>query len=308
MRMIGQLSSESDARTFGDYLYVQGIRNQIESEKDGTWVVWIEGEDEVGPASIFLKNYLTRPQAPEYGRVAKQAAEMRDREKVEAEAAAKRYFNGTELFGKHGTYGIGPVTMTLIGISILVWAGMEFGGNLDFWNFLFISDHDFNGLAERLRKGLPEIRHGQVWRLITPIFMHASFVPFPGILHILFNMLWLKDLGSMVEARQSPVRLIFLVGVISSASNAAQYFASGPNFYGMSGVVYGLLGYIWMKARFDPGSGYFVQPSTVAFMLIWFVFCLISTLPVANTVHGVGLGVGVAWGFGSARWGSSKAR
>ena len=123
--MIGHLPSESDARTFGDYLYVQGIRNQIESEKDGTWVVWIQGEDEVDPARNLLKNYLTRPKDPEFGRVAKQAAELRDREKEEDEAAAKRYFNGTELFGSQGPYRLGPVTLTLIGISVLIWAGIS---------------------------------------------------------------------------------------------------------------------------------------------------------------------------------------
>ena len=294
MRMIGHLPSESRARTFGDYLYVQGIKNQIESEKDGTWVVWVEGEDDVDQARNLLRGYLSRPDDPQFRSAAKQAQELKEQEKEKDEAAAKRYFDGGELLRKQGPYGMGRVTMILIGTSVLIWAGMEFGANKDFWNFLFISEYDADGIVERLRFGLPEIRHGQVWRAVTPMFMHA---PLPMFLHILFNMLWLKDLGSMVEARQSSLRLALLVLVISAASNLAQYFVSGPNFYGMSGVVYGLLGYIWMKARFDPGSGYSIHPTTVVIMLAWFVFCLTGMMAIANWVHGVGLAVGVAWGY-----------
>ncbi|MBI4659136.1 MAG: rhomboid family intramembrane serine protease [Verrucomicrobia bacterium] len=308
MRMIGHVQNEANARLFGDYLYVKGIGNQIESEKDGTWVIWVEGEDDVDRARGFLRTYLTRPDDPEYRRAAKQARDLREQQKEQDEAAAKRFFDGSELFRKHGPYGLGPLTIGLTAVCVLIWVAREFGGNIDLWNFLFISEYDSGGLAERLRHGLPEVRHGQVWRLFTPILMHAPLMPFPGFLHILFNMIWLKDLGSMVEARQSSLQLAWLVLVISASSNVAQFLVSGPYFYGMSGIVYGLLGYAWMKARFDPASGYFLHPTTVAIMLIWFVFCLTGVMNAANTVHAVGLGMGVAWGYlGSIRR-SSKHR
>ena len=66
----------------------------------------------------------------------------------------------------------------------------------------------------------------------------------------------------------------------------------------MSGVVYGLLGYVWMKGKFDPSSGLFVHPQTVTMMLIWLVLCMTPVIPhIANTAHAVGLAVGVATGF-----------
>ena len=37
--------------------------------------------------------------------------------------------------------------------------------------------------------GLDELRRGEVWRLLTPCFVHMSFI------HLLFNMMWIFDLG-----------------------------------------------------------------------------------------------------------------
>jgi len=64
-----------------------------------------------------------------------------------------------------------------------------------------------------------------------------------------------------------------------------------------------------MKGKFDPGSGMFLHPQTVTMMLIWFFVCLVGLIPhIANTAHGVGLGVGVAWGFISSHLRSDRSR
>ena len=111
-------------------------------------------------------------------------------------------------------------------------------------------------------------------------------------------MLWLRDLGSMIEGRQSSWRLAILVLVIAACSNLAQFWFGGPVFGGMSGVVYGLLGYIWMRGKFDPGSGLYLHPSTVGMMIIWFFACFTPIVPhVANAAHAAGLVMGIAWGY-----------
>src|SRR5947209_20418782 len=112
------------------------------------------------------------------------------------------------------------------------------------------------------RRGLEEVARGEVWRLVTPIFIHL------GPLHLFFNMLWLLDLGSMIEVRQGTWRFALLILGTAIISNLAQLYLVGPDFGGMSGVVYGLLGYAWMKGKFDPSAGIFVHPQTVTMMLI----------------------------------------
>jgi GlpG protein len=123
-----------------------------------------------------------------------------------------------------------------------------------------------------------------------------------GIIHILFNMLWLRDLGSIIEAHKGWWVLLLLAFVIAAVSNVAQFLMSGPLFGGMSGVVYGLLGYVWMQGKFNPASNLRLQSQTVRLMIIWFFVCLTGLIgPIANTAHAVGAVMGIAWGYMTAR-------
>jgi GlpG protein len=191
------------------------------------------------------------------------------------------------------------VTFVLIVISVVVAIYSRLGEAQEPIRRLFITDYTLQGNLISWNSTLPEIRHGEIWRLITPIFIHF------GLLHILFNMLWLRDLGSMIEARQSSWLLALLVLVIAVGSNLAQFYYGGPHFHqggpdfgGMSGVVYGLLGYIWMRSKFDPGSGLYVHSYTVTMMIIWFFACFTPLIPhVANGTHAAGLVIGMAWGY-----------
>jgi GlpG protein len=287
--MIGHVETEPDARTFSDYLYVQGIKNQIEAEADGRWAVWIHVEDEIERARALLGNFLANPNDAHVKDAAARARELADREQEEEEAARKRSFDRDRLFPRRTLLSACPLTLALIAISVIVYLVRNYSNAAGLTDALFISDPNIMG------KDLEEVRNGQVWRLLTPVFLHF------GILHILFNMLWMRDLGATIESRMGTLQLLLMVAVIGVASNLAQFYVSGPRFGGMSGVVYGLLGYVWMRGKFDPGSGLFLHPSTVTMMLIWLAFGYTNILPMANTVHTVGLGVGVAWGFAAAR-------
>jgi len=139
---------------------------------------------------------------------------------------------------------------------------------------------------------LDEIRAGQVWRLITPTFIHFD------IYHLVFNLLWIWVCGGGIEKRQRWLTYILIYAVSASISNLAQYFATGPAFGGMSGVVYAFLGYIWMQIRFNPINYVGVMPkSVVPLMLAWFIACWLGLIPnVANVAHTAGLIIGVIWG------------
>ena len=123
-----------------------------------------------------------------------------------------------------------------------------------------------------------------------------------GPVHLIFNLMWLFQFGSMIEGLQGRGRFLALVVVVAVLSNLAQYAMKSPFFGGMSGVNYGLFGYVWLRGRTDPASGLFIDRQNTILMLIWLVVCMTGYLgPVAHWAHGVGFVVGAAWGWASGK-------
>lgn len=133
-----------------------------------------------------------------------------------------------------------------------------------------------------------EIKHGQLWRLVTPIFLHMNFI------HILFNMLWFKDLGYLIEFCFKRRFLLIFVLATGFFSNLLQYLVSGPQFGGMSGVLYAMLGFIWVYKKLNFDFEYSLPRFDIGMMIGWFFLCLTGILgPIANTAHGAGLVAGI---------------
>ena len=187
-----------------------------------------------------------------------------------------------------------PVTFGMIIVSVIAAFATQLGNKHEpVMSQLSIASYGVDGQWQ----GLSDIRSGQVWRLVTPIFLHF------GLLHIIFNMMWLRDLGSIIEVRRGTLRFVFIVLAIAVVSNFAQFWMKGPHFGGMSGVVFGLFGYIWMKSRFEPESGFSMHPNIVFLMIAWFLLCTTGVAgAIANYAHGVGLAVGMALGYGPSLW------
>lgn len=142
------------------------------------------------------------------------------------------------------------------------------------------------------------LAEGQYWRLVTPIFLHF------GLMHLAFNCLWLALLGARLERLYGSLHLLLLVLVTGAVSNLIQYSWQGSgNFGGMSGVVYALLGYIWVKGQFDRQHLLQLPPGILGFMLVWLlvgmtgILELVLGVGVANGAHVGGLLIGMLLGL-----------
>lgn len=284
MRKIGTIPDEHDARTFQDYLLTLGIKSEVNPDNDHAQGVWVLEEDELERARSELAEFVQSPRADKYAGAVEAAQRRRDDELQEALAARKRHVNLREYWARPLVEKV-PVTLLLIGFCIFVAVLSQFGTNIKAGSFahgLFISSRVL------VPPGLPEVMQGEVWRLVTPIFLHR------GWLHLIFNMYMLFVLGGSVESAKGPWKFLSLVMIFAVLSNVGQFIASGPNFGGMSGVDFGLIGYLWMKSRYDPEEGFFMPQFVVVQAMIWMGLCLFGVIPhVANTAHTVGLAAGM---------------
>jgi len=159
-------------------------------------------------------------------------------------------------------------------------------------------DFTFTGAGKlRLEPPAAAFARGEYWRLLTPAFLHF------GIFHIVFNALWIWEFGRRMELLigHGNFLLIFLATAIGA--NVGQYLWQPDSLFGgLSGVVYGLLGYIWIRHQLAPHPLLCLTPGIVPLMLAWLALCLVGVVDwfiqggVANGAHVAGLLIGAAFG------------
>ena len=293
MRQVGQFDQEKLALRFWGYLQQQKIDSSLEEdETSGEWTIWVDDEEKIVDALLKFKQFTENPEDKIFLST-DSVNKLSGVPKKETKSSRFKEFKLSDRWKKNHN-GPGTVTLSLIitCVGIFLLSGM--GKNTQIVGPLFMS--------EKMDGQLSEFLSGEIWRLITPIFLHFN------LLHILFNMLWLYDLGSQIEGKKGWKFFVTFVVILGFFSNFSQFIVSGPNFGGMSGVVYGLFGYAWIKSRFDPGDGFQIDPTVAMIMFGFLILCFTGIFGgVANWAHAGGLVVGLLWGYGSAyRWNRGK--
>jgi len=141
-----------------------------------------------------------------------------------------------------------------------------------------------------------------VWdylRLLSPTFLHF------GIVHILFNAMGIWVLGSRIEVYCGLRIYLFLFLFIAIGANLIQfYLGESENFGGLSGVVYGYVGFLFIANRVTKHPLLLI-PNTVFFVVLIFlllgftnVYKWVLGAGVANGAHLGGLLLGVIYGIG----------
>ncbi|RKS87443.1 GlpG protein [Orbus hercynius] len=253
------------AYTFMDYMASKGVRLHVELDSQGNSQLFLAEQDldKLEWVKSELQQFVRQPQDKRYTEVTWQQTKP-------------SYFKAGKKSIGHllpNIMSAGPITMTVSLVCIALYIMLLLTGSL---NMLLYLGYPVPGES------------AQFWRYITPIFIHFS------LMHIIFNLMWWWYLGGMVEKLRGKFKLLEITIVAGVLSNYAQAAISGPDFGGLSGVVYALMGYVWLYSERLPSSGLYFERAMIVIAVLWLVAGYIGLLgPIANTAHSVGLVVGL---------------
>ncbi len=283
-----EISTEQNIADFSVFLWQNKIPHRI-NEEAGVQVLWVTNEADRKSVIDAYEKLCT------------------------GKLVLRRVDRGNQHLNKKNRFALlqlgfnTPVTLLAIILSIfgalVYYYRFSFTGELFYWS-TFQPQVVINGQV-KLLSAQQAYQEGEYWRLITPIFLHF------GMLHVVFNSLWIWELGKRIEFAKGSMTLAGIILLIGIGSNIGQYLWQTQNhqianFGGMSGVVYGLLGYIWLVNRFSPQVHYMLPPGLMIFMMAWLVLCMTdifsifgSNTEVANAAHVCGLLMGLLLAAGN---------
>lgn len=277
MRRLTDFNNPEYAYACKNLLDSRQIDCEVREGDEGAVALWIYDDADLARAQELVATFRAAPYKAKKSDLPQQDPQS-DRHQI-IDVRTKVFGRGQEL--QQG------LTFTLVGVCGVIFLALRQPQLADYFEVLFFAS---SGAAP-----FAEILHGQIWRIVTPIFLHF------GWLHIIFNMIWLYQLGSMIETVAGTKKFASIILVAAALSNVFQYWMQPVPFGGMSGVIYGLLAYAWGMGRWQPRSRYFVDKPTFGFMMFWLVICFTGAMgPVANYAHLGGLIVGLIWAYGES--------
>ena len=134
------------------------------------------------------------------------------------------------------------------------------------------------------------------WPMITTIFIHGDW------LHLAFDMLWLIQLGRILENTLHPLAYLGLVvGAAAVGSGCELLIPPHATGIGMSGVVYAMFGLMWAGRSTYASWASVATPDNLRLFVLWGLFCVVGTffhfMNIANGAHGGGFLLGLSLGY-----------
>jgi len=268
-----QLEQHNIALLFANYLLTLGIKAKVVTEPVNKEISDIKQghtvycqQDKIAQAKLEFENFIKKPFDQKYQQAAWQHGETVILNSNELTLLA----SFKENFFAHA----GIVTLIVFALCWLVFMGSNLGWAQSLFNLLqFYPQLSVDAFIV------------EPWRIIGPAFFHFSW------LHIVFNTMWWWQLGGSIENSLGKGTLINLLLISAIVSNLGQFFVSGANFGGLSGVVYALMGFVWWYGYLAPEKGLSLSKPIVGFLLFWIVLGFADLLPInmANTAHLLGL-------------------
>ncbi|MCR5536408.1 MAG: rhomboid family intramembrane serine protease [Succinivibrio sp.] len=261
------------ALAFVDYLNSIRIKSQAVRRADGHYVVCVAWQDDVAKAKQELVGYIDSPYSPKYVQASwNRAHTEKPRHEVRARSLSLLRWNPLALTS----------VLEIICVVVFAWMFLDKGTAIG---------------ALALSHDIALDSPFDYYRLLTPVFMHF------GLVHIAFNLVMWEAFARPVENYLGSAKLFSLFISIALLSNVLQYmFIEGHSvFGGMSGVVYGLIGYVALLSRRSDLPEPLRMPKGLLTVSIIFIALGFLFSGIANFCHLAGLLMGLAWGYVDSR-------
>jgi GlpG protein len=256
------------AQAFIDYMASRDIEVRMMSEGGGQFSLWLTHDENQVEAEAELQQFLHNPTDKKYFAASWTMAETRH--SVFYAPSSPGLINIIRAKAGHFTLGIMFVSVFLFLLQILV-------AQQTIFNWLHFP--------------ASQAQEWQIWRWFSHALLHFS------VLHIVFNLLWWWYFGGDIEKRLGSLKLAVLFLVAAAGSGMMQYWLEGAYFGGLSGVVYALVGFVWIIGWKRPQLGLSIHKPLLGFMLIWLVLGFVQPfIPIANGAHLAGLVIGLLLG------------
>lgn len=143
--------------------------------------------------------------------------------------------------------------------------------------------------------GSSDIYLGRWDGLLGSVFVHLDFM------HLAFDLFWFWLFGSLVETCFGRAFWVYLFLCTALAASATELAFVGELGVGLSGVVYGLFGFLFLVKSYHPAIERAINRNVTMWLVGWFFLCFLLTSTkvymVANGAHAGGLLAGALVGW-----------
>lgn len=275
---VGALPRRELAFKFADYLNSIGIKAIAKPGFGVSYCVYVSKESDLSKAKLELLRFGNNPFAKAYN----QASWSRGRT-LKRERTVKSGLFGFSLGGGR-TWQLASLTSVIEIVCLVVFLlTLVPGSAVTNTLYALLSLPSLSSITEGF----------EIWRLVTPIFLHFGF------LHIAFNLVMFEAFARPLERHLGLMHLLYVVLSIAVVSNVLQliFLSYSSIFGGLSGVVYGVIGYMAvLSRRSDLPDDMRVPPGLLLVSAI-FIGLGFFLSGIANVCHLAGLLMGLALGF-----------
>ena len=275
MRKVGKMASPQEAEDFRRLLRGEGIDTGTPGG-EGSLDIWVLREEQLSLAkecfSAFQEGRLSLPPRPKAPPKPSSFAQLQKR-------------------ASHVAKDLPRLSSCILFLCIMVLLGELCG--LPLGRSLLFS----NG------RGAPlgwdgSWRSLELWRLWTPLFWQRS------PLALFFHVYWFRQFSFQVEEQLGRGRFLLFLGALLSVSHLLFAVLVHPWFSGLSGMLFGLLAFMWSQNRYAAGD-YEIQPGVPGLFIFFHLMGWFLPLffPYAdNAIEAMGAFMGFlmgTWGHGA---------